>query len=226
MKRLTLLLGIAGLGVCLSGAAEFTVKVADKAPPEGVADGVKEVLEPKAIQILDGEAPLCEFWFRRDIPLKSKPASDSDSLKAVDEITLVGAAMIGKGLRDYKDNEIIPGAYTLRFSLQPKDGDHLGTSDYPYFITLVPAKSDAGPAGIKTYRAMVRASAKATAAGHPGVLSLRPVSGEPKAADGPALTEPAAEHKAVQLKLPAKVEDGGEPATLLFDLVFEGRYKG
>ncbi len=219
-----LLLGIAGLGVCLSGAAELSVKVVDKAAPESVGQAVKGVLGPQAIQVLDGETPVYEFWFRRDIPLKSKPATASDSLKEVDEITLLGAAQVGKGQRDYKDSELIPGVYTMRFGLQPRDGDHLGTSDYPYFILFVPAKSDAAPDAITKYRPMVRASAKATAEGHPGVLSLRPVSGEPKAANGPVLTEPIAEHKAVQVKLPAKDPSGA--STLLFDMVVRGKFKG
>lgn len=219
-----LLLGIAGLGVCLSRAAELTVKVAETAPPETVAQAVKSVLGPQVIQVLNGETPVYEFWFRRDIPLKSKPASASDTLKEVDEITFLGVARVGKGQRDYKDSEIIPGVYTMRFGLQPKDGDHLGTSDYPYFIVLVPAKSDAAPDAITKYRSMVRASAKATVEGHPGVLSLRPVNGEPKAANGPVLTEPVEEHKAVQLKLPARDTSGA--TTLLFDLVVQGRYKG
>lgn len=225
MKRLTLAIGIAWVGCNLfaSRAADLTLRVIDKAPPQEIAEPIAKSLEPKATQILDGETPVYEFWFRRDIPLKSKPASVAKSLESVDEITFLGVAAVGKGQRDYKDNEIIPGIYTVRFGLQPQDGDHMGTSDYPYFAVLVPAKADGDVNAIKTYRAMVRASAKATTAGHPAVLSLRPVSEE---GTTPALTTPAAEHKAVRLQLPGKVPDATDTSTLLFDLVYEGRYTG
>lgn len=207
-----------------AGAADATLKVTAKEPPAEIGESIKRTLDPKAIQLLDGDEAIYEFWFQREIPAQAEPESASKGLKTLDEITLMGVVSVGEGQRDYKDNEIIPGVYTMRFGLQPQDGDHLGTSDYPFFAVLIPAKADAAPDAIKAYKAMVRASGKATTAGHPAVLSLLPVS-----RDGskiPTLTTPAPDHKAIQLRLPIKAPNSTEASSIVFELVYEGRHKG
>jgi hypothetical protein len=221
------ILGLLWLGSILPAliastvAAEMQVKVEDKEPPKEVGEDVRKELQLKAIELLAGGNASYQFWFRKEIPLKAKPESDSKSLQAVDEVTLLGVAVVGVGHRDYKDNEIAPGTYTVRFGLQPQDGDHLGTSEYPYFAVLIPAKADPELNGIKTYKAMVKASGKSTATGHPVVLSLRPAT---EGGALPKLTEPAAEHKAVRLSVPGK-QAGSTTTGLVFELVYEGKFK-
>jgi hypothetical protein len=203
--------------------AQLTLKTADKGPPEGVAEPIAKGLESKAIQVLDGDKVVYEFWFRKDLPVKAKPDSTAKALDNLEEMSLMGIAVVGEGRRDYKDNEIAPGAYTMRFGLQPQDGDHLGTSEFPYFAVLIPAKVDTEPAGIKTFKSMVKASSKGTASGHPVVLSLRPV--QKQAGDSPALSEPAPDHKAIDLRVPAKAA-GSDPAfPISFEIVVQGRFK-
>jgi hypothetical protein len=141
----------------------------------------------------------------------------------MDEVSFLGVAVLPESRRDYKDNEIAPGTYTIHFGLQPQDGDHLGTSEFPFFAVLIPVKSDSALDAIKTYKAMVKASGKGTASGHPIVLALRPPSGEGGGA--PTITTPAPDLKAVRLTLPAKAPDSDQPANITFELVFEGKYK-
>jgi len=220
MRKIWLVLASA-ISVSLSGgtnAADLSVKVADKQPPNQISESIRKTLQPKAVQVLDGETPLFEFWFSAEVPLKSKPASTDKALDALRETTLLGVAAVSNGQRDYKDNEIAAGVYTLRFGLQPQDGDHLGTADYPYFAVLIPARSDTALDGVTTFKAMAKASGKETASGHPMVLSLRPVS-----ADGaglPKLNEPAAGHKSVRVNLGAKA--GDEKTSIVFELVCQG----
>jgi hypothetical protein len=204
-------------------AADVTLKVVEKEPPKEIGESIRKVLETKAIQLLQGDKPIYELWFRKDVPLKSKPETPAKGLQSLDEVTLLGVAVVAVPRRDYKDNEILPGPYTIRFSLQPQDGDHLGTSEFPFFAVLIPAKSDSALDAIKTYKAMVKASGKGTATGHPVVLSLRPPSSE--SGDTPNLTTPAPDHKAVRLKLPAKAPDSDQPSSIIFELVHEGKYK-
>jgi hypothetical protein len=120
--------------------------------------------------------------------------------------------------RDYRDDEIAASVYTMRFALQPQDGNHSGSADFPYFGVLVPAKLDTKPDGIKDYKELMKASSKETSTDHPMVLSLRPVT----SAEGVAvkLTTPAADHKAVRVKVPAKGPDTKEIA---FEIVVEGK---
>lgn len=218
--RLTLFLALALGWTASLTAAEWSVRMADKEPPQGMDASIREVLQPKVFQLLKGEQPVYEFWFRKEIPLKSKPDSVSNGLKALAETTLVGAAVIHKNLRDYRDDQLAQGVYTVHFALQPQDGDHLGTADYPYFLVLAPASLDKNIDYLSTYRKLVKTSGKNTSTGHPTILSLRPVSSDD--GDYPRLTEPAPDHRALRLKLPAKPSGESAPTSLVFDLVFEG----
>ena len=87
---------------------------------------------------------------------------------------MLGAVSVGNGLRDYKDNEIAAGVYTMRFGLQPQDGDHLGSAEYPYFVVLIPAKNDTQLDGLTTFKAMAKAFGDACSlTGRGGVPSTK-----------------------------------------------------
>jgi hypothetical protein len=225
MMKTGILLGTVLLLGLASNAhgAEMAVKVLDKEPPKEIGESIRKTLQPKVVQLLEGDKAVWEFWFRSEVPLKSKPESPAKALQALGEITPLGALVLAEPRRDYKDNEIPAGTYTIRFGLQPQDGDHLGTSEFAYFAVLIPAKSDQELAGIKTYKAMVKASGKSTATGHPAILSLRPPSAE--SPDAPTLTTPAPEHKAIRIKLAAKAPDSDQAIAIVFELVYQGKYK-
>ena len=201
-------------------AASLTLKVADKKePPKELDPSITAKLQKSAVQLLDGDKPAYEFWFAAELPLTAKPASSAKALDAVKQATLLGAVSIPKALRDYRDDELAAGVYTMRLALQPQDGNHLGTSEFAWFAVLVPAKIDTKPDGITDYKPLVKASSRETATDHPVILSLRP----PSSPDGdtPKLCEPAAEHKSVRVKVPAKF--GAEKTTLIFEVVYEGK---
>ncbi len=205
-------------GLC---AADFTLKVTDKEPSKELGDAIRATLQAKAIQVLDGEKPAFEFWFAKELSLKSKPASLAKALDSVEPATLLGAVSVSAVTRDYRDDELPAGTYTIRYALQPQDGDHSGSTDYTYFAVLVPAKNDPAPDALTNYKAVVKASAKDTSTGHPHVMSLRPAASE--AGDQPQIKEPAPEHKSILLKFPAKA--GGEKTSLSFEFVCDGHIK-
>jgi hypothetical protein len=218
-------LSIASMAVALlfccaqARAADFALKTTDKPAPKEISEPIRAVLQPKAIQLVNGDKPALEIWFRQEIPLKSKPASANDALMAIAETALVGAVSVNEtSLRDYKDNDVSKGIYTARFEIQPKDGDHLGTAEFDSFLVLTEGMNDKDLNGLNTFKALTKASGKSTSSGHPIVISLRPASVEGTL---PRVTEPAAEHKAIRVKLPGKTTSG-DKADLVFDLVFEG----
>jgi hypothetical protein len=196
------------------------VKPVEKAPPAELDPSFHELLGPQALEVgKDGKVAF-EFWLVREVSLNARPASNAQGLDAVSQTTVLGALRVPEERRDYRDHELFAGVYTLRMSFQPQDGDHLGTSDFLYFLTLIPAKADPSPVGIETYKAMVKASGKETPSGHPVILSLRPVS--EKTTETPVITEPASEHTALRVRIPARIGTDGERAELVFDLVVEG----
>jgi hypothetical protein len=204
-------------------AADLAVKVVDKEPPKELAPAIREKLQPKAVQLLDGDKLVYEFWFDSEIALKAKPDAANKALDAIKETTLLGAAAVSSSQRDFKDNEIVPGIYTIRFGLQPQDGDHLGTADFPYFAVLIKAALDTDVDGLSTFKKMTKASSKDTATGHPMVLSLRPVDSDQ--GEFPKLNAPAADQQGVLLKEPAKVAGSEQPMAIAFDFVFKGHGK-
>jgi len=202
-------------------AADLTLKFSEKQPPRELDASIQARLQTKAVQLLDGAKPAYEFWFCKEIPLQSKPASTAKALDALKETTLLGAAYIPVSRRDYRDDELPAGVYTMRFALQPQDGDHLGTAEYPYFAVLVSAKLDTRPDGITEFKPLVKTSAKTASGDHPMIISLRPASTE--GGEMPKLNEPAPDHKSVRVQVPAKV--GEEKTSLVFEVVYEGKGK-
>jgi hypothetical protein len=206
------------LGASLS-AADLTLKVAEKPPPKDLESSICAKLQTKAVQLLDGDKPVFEFWLSAEIPLASIPASAANALDAIKQATLLGAVAVSRDARDYRDDELRSGVYTMRFALQPQDGNHLGTSEFSYFAVLTPAKIDTNPDGITDYKTLVKASSKETSTDHPVILSLRPASTDP--GEFPKLNAPAPDHKSVRVKVPARA--GEEKADVTFELVYEGK---
>ena len=200
-------------------AAELTLKVVDADPPRELDAAIGARLQHQAVQLLNGNKPAFEFWFVTELPLPVKPASHLKALDSVKPISLLGVVVIPKASRDYRDDELAAGVYTMRFTLQPQDGNHLGTAEFSYFAALTPARLDTKPDGIADYKTLIKASSKETATDHPVILSLRPA--ESAGGDLPKLHEPAPEHKCVRVKVPAKA--GDEKIDLIFDVVYEGK---
>jgi hypothetical protein len=214
-------IGLLLLWVALgTNASDLSLKLAEKEPPKDLGASIIAKLQPKAIQLFDGDKPAYEFWFAAELPLQSKPASAGKALDAIKQATLLGAVAVSKPQRDYRDDEIAAGVYTMRFALQPQDGNHLGTAEFSYFAVLIPAKLDPAPDAIADYKKMVKTSSKQTASDHPVILSLRPAANQN--GDVPKLNEPAPEHKSVRVKVPGKVMGTGESETLVMEVVYQG----
>ena len=207
MKRFV----IFALLACAAVGAEL--RVADKPAPKEIDPSIQKLLQPKSI----GVGPF-EFWLVSELPLSSKLANPAKAFDSIKPTTLLGVVSVAKPARDYRDDEIAAGVYTMRLILQPQDGNHLGSSEFPQFAALTPAKVDTRPEGIIDYKSLVKASSQDTSTDHPVILSLRPVSSDQ--GEFPRLEEPAPEHKSVRVKVPASA--AGEKTAVVFDLVYEG----
>jgi hypothetical protein len=206
------------LCTCAASAADLTLKVTDKAAPSEINESIRSLLQPKAVQLLDGDKPVIELWLAKELNLQSKPSSPASALDALKQTTVLGAASFASARKDYREDEIAKGVYTVRFAQQQQDGNHLGTAEFTYFAVLVPAKLDAGPDAIKDYKQLVNTSSKETSTDHPMVISLRPVNSTE--GEFPKLATPAPEHKSVRVKIPGK---GADTSPVVFDIIYEGK---
>ena len=127
------------LCTCAASAADLTLKVTDKGPPAEINESIRSLLQPKAVQLLEGDKPVIELWLAKELNLQSKPSSPATALDALKPATLLGVASFASPRRDYREDEIAKGTYTVRFAQQQQDGNHLGTAEFAYFAVLVPA---------------------------------------------------------------------------------------
>ena len=114
--------------------------------------------------------------------------------------------------RDGRGNAISAGTYTLRYELQPNDGNHLGTSPTPDFLLLVPVAADTNPAQTYSFDQLVRLSEQVTGKKHPAPFNLVPAD----AKQFPSVTTDPDDHTILFFKV--KTQSGDLP----FGLVVKG----
>jgi hypothetical protein len=159
-----------------AGAADdYRVEALDAAPPASeFAPAIAEQLSANGFKVVTGQGrALCEIW-----PAKSwQTADDFKPTGAVNypfEVgELLGVIRFARSGGDFRGQKIKKGAYTIRYGLQPQDGNHVGTSDTRDFVVLVPADDDADPAPVEKEK-LFKESTGASGTAHPAILSLLP----------------------------------------------------
>jgi hypothetical protein len=204
--------------VVAAEAAKLTVVTAE--PPQEVAAPIRAVLDQKSLQLTDGEAPFFEFWFRKELPLAKQPENGSLTLETIQEGAVLGVVKVNVKRYDFRDEELPPGVYVMRYGIQPEDGNHQGVAPTRTFALLIDAKSDTKLEAVP-HEELVKQAATINAAKHPTNLNLQ-LFENPEGAL-PRLDERNdGEHKVLLLKLPARVGEAREATTLALALVYEG----
>ncbi len=170
MTRAALIVAFLAAGTTLSGQALTATKAAAPPPPD-IAPAIAPLLSPDAIKVDVGDVPL-QMWWVKALPLETSP-SGAPKWSDVSEGTLVGVISVGGAWHDIRGYVLKPGAYTLRFAMQPQNGDHLGVSPNREFLLILPAAVDTSP-GVTGAKAAVDLSKKAVNRAHPSALSLDP----------------------------------------------------
>lgn len=173
--------------------------VTDKAVPEAV----RSSLESEGVRVTLSGEPWCDLWLRKGIPdEKDRTPGALHGQLAVS--TAVGVIRFLAPATDFRGQAIRPGFYTLRYALAPADASHLGVSEYPDFLLVVPAAEDSNPDTRFKFDDLMDLSRKATGTRHPGVLSLTRASGT----SFPAVTTNDLGHVVLQVK--GRLRSGAE----------------
>ena len=156
-----------------------------------------------------------DFWWSAGVPVSGTGAP---SWPSVPEGALVGAVRIGRDFRDIRGRVIKAGVYTLRYGIQPDNGDHLGVSPHRQFLLVSPAAEDKDPAPLGN-EGTVELSKGAVGGSHPAVWSI-----DPPAATQPVLSihKTDLDHQAIVVEVPA-ARDGKPAGTLKFGIVLVGK---
>ena len=116
------------------------------------------------------------------MPATGKPAGAQGPVQfpILTDGELIGALRFPAEGHDYRDQSIAKGVYTLRYGLQPVNGDHLGVSTYRDYALLLPAAKDTALANVDRKTLEVQSEA-AAGSSHPAIfLLLTPPTTAPK----------------------------------------------
>jgi hypothetical protein len=190
-----------------AAAQTYKLEKAAAAPPEALSAAVRGLLNPEVLRVTGPRGVLCEVWLRKALPLAAAADEPDVKMPRVAEGTLVGAMRLPGDTKDFRQQTVHAGVYTLRYLWQPVTADHLGTAEQRDFLLLAPAALDASPAA-PSHDDTVKLSLKVTNTKHPSVWSLFPLA--PGAGTLPAMVRNE-DNDTWMLGFAATLAGGGAP---------------
>ncbi len=195
--------------------AQIAAQKHDEKVPTELPAAIASQIAPGGVRATAGPASI-DFWFVKGLPVK--PGTLPPSWSDVEEGALVGAVRLAAAYPDIRGRTIKPGVYTLRYGIQPANGDHLGVSPFREFVLLSPAALDteAAPRG---HEGTIDISIRAVGGSHPAVWSI-----DPPSTTEAVLSKHSTElgHQSVVVEVPA-ARDGKPAGTLRFGIVLVGK---
>ncbi|MEW6208534.1 MAG: hypothetical protein AB1631_09210 [Acidobacteriota bacterium] len=169
------------------------------------SEAVRVALEDKGYRVLMADGSIiCELWLRKALQVSSKKDVSGAVYTEIPDSTLIGVISFPKGGGDFRGQAIKAGAYTLRYSLHPVDGNHLGISPVRDFLVMVPLADDKEADAQYKFEDLMKLSSKASGTAHPAPLSLVTYEGKVE----PTLSENEYGHVTFSIKM--KTSSGGE----------------
>ena len=155
---------------------QFSVEAIDAAPKADVlsADQVQH-FATKGYLVKSGTRTVCELWLAKKWEIDPNFKTSKERLYPFQPGQLIGLVHYSRKHLDFRKQTVPSGWYTMRFELQPVDGNHEGTSITRDFLLLVNVQHD--DAGKKWEdKSLFKASAESIGTTHPAMLSLQPAS--------------------------------------------------
>jgi hypothetical protein len=177
-----LVLALLLIGTTAARAQEpFKIEAMKQPPPTELAAEVRDTISGEGYRVVDGEGKsYAEIWVRKAVPASEKPGAPKGAIQFpfLAEGELLGALRFPTEGHDYRDQTIAKGVYTLRYGVQPVNGDHLGVSTCRDYMLLLPAGKDKAVARLAK-KSLEERSAESAGTSHPAVLMLltAPTSG-------------------------------------------------
>src|SRR5258708_10457023 len=142
-------------------------------PPSDLPASVSAMLQKDGVKVAAGSGTaFCEVWFRSTAPSGPKSSEEGVTVPTIPRGAVLGALRFrGRGAARRGQN-IKPGVYTLRYSLQPVNGDHQGVAPQRDFLVMIPAADDTDANATPSFDDLMKMSRKASGTPHPAVLSM------------------------------------------------------
>ena len=174
-------IGVAGVAAviwsgALLAAEPHKLERFQSTPPAGLSAKISVLLDENAYRVIGPQGPVCEIWLVKEVAIRDdfKPTLTvkypftSGQLLGAARLPTAGAAL------DFRGQELAAGVYTLRYGLQPQDGNHLGSSDTSDFGLACSASMDQDPAPVSKVPDLFKLSAKAAGSAHPAIFQMIP----------------------------------------------------
>jgi hypothetical protein len=144
-----------------------------------------QALESKGYRVALSGQPFCDIWLRKELPVVSKPEGTNQVYPQLGRSTLLGVIAFPNDAKDFRGKAIRAGAYSMRYEVQPSDGDHLGTAPSRDFVVLAPVAADPDPQARYGSEELNNLSRQASGTRHPAPLYLA----QPEGNDSPRVWE-------------------------------------
>lgn len=169
--RLRHLLSLAFVFLAASALAQKVEKL-PALDDASVPAAVKNVLDPSGSRVLlaDG-SPLADVWLRKTV-IKNASTNSEVLYPQLALSEMVGVVRFPNGAKNFRGQPVKAGIYTMRYQIQPNDGDHLGTAPNPDFLLLCPVAEDTDPNATMDFKQLVTMSAHVTGLRHPAVFEM------------------------------------------------------
>jgi hypothetical protein len=200
----------------------YKLEVLKEAAPSALPAAIKSTLLDEGFRVVSSAGkPVADFWLRKATPATAKPSGPKGPVcfPVLSEGELLGALRFPADGHDYRDQPIPAGVYTLRYGLQPVNGDHLGVSTFRDFALLIAATKDNAPADLPQKK-LEDQSAEAAGSSHPAVLMLVPAPADAKS--GVMVHDDTKDTWGAVVPLVLQVKGEEAPASLPVQLVLVG----
>jgi len=154
MLRKSLLAFVVLLIAPLAFADEYSVEVLKEPPPaDALSKEIKAALSDTGYSVTrEGTKTLCNIWLAKTWDVKPDFEATADVLYPFAEGQFVAVIQYQRDAEDFREQELEDGVYTLRYALQPIDGNHVGTFPTRDFLLVVKASDDRSPEPIIVLR--------------------------------------------------------------------------
>jgi hypothetical protein len=205
-------------------AADEKIEPLKEAPP-GLSAEVAAAMAESGFRLSGKNGAVCDVWLVKEISLKPKFKPSLRVKYPFLPGQLVGAIRYPAGSKpnDFRGQALKPGTYTLRYGLQPDDGNHLGTSDIRDFLVGCPPDKDATAKRIEDVKDLFKLSAAAAGGTHPAIFLLTPPPDKP--IDAPSVSHDDDKHLLIfQANISGK--DGDKAVAVPLNIVTVGKSEG
>ncbi len=164
--------------VSVANGQDYSVEKIDSAPEtEGVSEEIAKLIADHGVRVKRGSTrTFCEIWLCKQLEVEPNFKATEERLYPFSPGQLIGLLHFGRRGSEFRDQTMSSGWYTLRFGLQPIDGNHEGTSPTRDFLLMLAAEQDDLPEAWKSEQDLHEASSEAAGSSHPAMLCLQRAS--------------------------------------------------